>query len=94
MKLAISLTILCLLPRTVMAQTADCRTIPEAADRLACYDRTALSSPLEKPAMTKPATAQTTQKAAPDEQPAPLADLLAAENARLDAKIKSICRGC
>jgi hypothetical protein len=34
------------------------------------------------------------QKQASPDQATPLADMLAIENSRLDAKIKTICRGC
>ena len=68
-----------------IAQTADCRSVPKASDRLACYDRAASQPRANKPAAASPA---------PAAQPGQVTDLLAEENARLDAKIKNICRGC
>jgi hypothetical protein len=68
-----------------IAQTSECQSIPKASDRLACYDKAA--SPA---ARVKPSAAAT----APVAKSGQAGDLLAEENARLDAKIKNICRGC
>ena len=75
-----------------IAQTADCRSVPKASDRLACYDRAASQPRANKPAAASPAPAAASP--APAAQPGQVTDLLAEENARLDAKIKNICRGC
>ena len=71
-----------------IAQTSECSTVPKASDRLACYDR-ALPPSAAKP-VTKPKAAAI--KASPDQGRA--VDALAVENAKLDAKLKTICRGC
>jgi hypothetical protein len=76
---------LCVCCGPAIAQTADCQSIPKASDRLACYDRAAPPTGKVKPAATSPA---------PSTQSGQAADLLAGENARLDARIKNICRGC
>ncbi len=76
---------LCVFCGPAIAQTTECQSVPKASDRLACYDRA--MPPIGK---VKPAAASSTP-AMPQGTPA---DLLAAENARLDAKIKNICRGC
>lgn len=68
-----------------IAQTAECQSIPKASDRLACYDRAAPPIGRVKPAAASPTPSAPSGQAV---------DLLAAENARLDAKIKNICRGC
>ena len=83
MKAVALLVVLCTFCGPAIAQTSECQSIPKASDRLACYDKAA--SPA---ARVKPSAA-----------PAPMAasqpgDVLAEENARLDAKIKNICRGC
>jgi hypothetical protein len=70
------------------AQTSECSTVPKASDRLACYDRTMPPS-AAKP-VTKQKAAATT--ASPDQ--GTVVDALAVENAKLDAKLKKICRGC
>ncbi len=68
-----------------IAETAECQSIPKASDRLACYDKAAAPAGRVKPSAVAPAASA---------QPGQAADLLAEENARLDAKIKNICRGC
>ena len=85
MKTLFLTTLLCSLSGTAIAQTTECRSIPKASDRLACYDR--LSPPIsqqQKSVTAKPPTSEHGQ---------PI-DRLAVENSRLDAKIKNICRGC
>ncbi len=67
-----------------IAQT-ECQSVPKASDRLACYDRAAPPISRSKSAATSPASSPQRDQAV---------DPLAAENARLDAKIKNICRGC
>ncbi len=98
MKLAALLPMLCLLPGMAAAQTPECRTVPKATDRLACYDKAAPPTALKNSAATKAAAGASAgnpaQKQVPADQQAPLADILAVENNRLDAKIKNICRGC
>ena len=94
MKLIALLATLCTLSGVAVAQTTQCQSIPKASDRLACYDR---ASPPK--AVDKTAASKTT---ATDKAPAPKAstdqgtvvDMLAVENSKLDAKIKTICRGC
>ena len=65
-------------------------------DRLACYDKA--SPPY---AATTPKKAETARKkneksvnATEQREPAHVVDMLAAENKKLDAKLKTICRGC
>jgi hypothetical protein len=98
MRLAALLPMLFLLPGMAAAQTPECRTVPKATDRLACYDKAAPPRALENSAATKAAagarTGNPAQKQVPADQQAPLADILEVENSRLDAKIKNICRGC
>ena len=67
-----------------LAQT-QCQSIQKASDRLACYDKAA--PPTGK---SKPAAAAVTASPPPDQG----GDALSAENARLDARINNICRGC
>ncbi len=94
MRLAAALTALCLLPGIAVAQTPECRTIPKSADRLACYDKAALPAAQEaRPATGGGAVRPALKQAASDQQTS-LADMLEVENSRLDAKIKTICRGC
>ena len=85
MKLVALLVALCASCGPVLAQTTACQSIPKASDRLACYDKASPPTVKAKSAATP---------AAPSPQSGGVVDLLAAENARLDAKIKNICRGC
>jgi hypothetical protein len=85
MKSIALLVVLCAFCGPATAQTSECQSIPKASDRLACYDRA--MPPMNR---AKPAVASST----PSPQQGQPGDLLAAENARLDAKINNICRGC
>jgi hypothetical protein len=88
MKPVALLITLCALCGPAIAQTTECQSIPKASDRLACYDRLSPPKNMAKPvsASAKPSTPSTEQSQA--------GDMLANENARLDAKINNICRGC
>jgi hypothetical protein len=77
--------------QAAVAQTSECSTVPKASDRLACYDRAMPPTDGKKSAASR-ISGPPNQAATPSQ--APLADLLATENSRLDAKIKNICRGC
>jgi hypothetical protein len=81
------LVALCAFCTPAIAQTSECQSIPKASDRLACYDKA--MPPKNK---AKPATASS--PAAPAAKQGQPGDMLANENAQLDAKIKNICRGC
>jgi hypothetical protein len=85
MKSVALLVVLCAFCEPAIAQTTECQTIAKASDRLACYDKAAPPKGKVKPTAATPA---------PSAQSGQPADVLAAENARLDAKIKNICRGC
>jgi hypothetical protein len=88
MKHTALLVALCTISAISGAQAADCRSITNSTERLACYDKAASPQQTSSPALTaapKPTRA--------DQQP-PLGDVLAVENSKLDAKIKGICRGC
>jgi hypothetical protein len=74
--------------QAAVAQTSECSTVPKASDRLACYDRATPPSAAKPSALKKAAASNT-----PSDQGS-LVDGLAVENAKLDAKLKKICRGC
>jgi hypothetical protein len=78
------LAALCAVSQHAIAQTSTCQSILKAADRLACYDKAAPPAAADKRAAPKGLS---------DEQ-GQYVDRLAAENARVDAKLKNICRGC
>jgi len=99
---------LCMSFAVVSARATDqCQHIQKAGDLLACYNGAA---PLQTPvrpkrsetsiAKDKPAgseAAMTTDKAAaktPTDPKEKYVDVLAIENSKLGAKMKTICRGC
>ena len=84
MRFATLLIALFTIPAIAGAQAADCRSVANSTDRLACYDK-ATPPTAQRAAAPKPATT---------DQQAPVGDVLAAENSKLDARIKGICRGC
>jgi hypothetical protein len=82
----IALFVVCVFSGTASGQTSECQSIPKAKERLACYDKTSSPpTPLGNPAMSKTSTAPVQGQNV---------DPLAAENARTDAAVKNICRGC
>lgn len=65
-----------------LAAEPDCRTIESTGGRLACYDA-AFPPKVRKPATTGDDASQPAYN-----------DPLIAEDARIAAKLKNICRGC
>ena len=95
MRIIALLALLCTFCEVAQAQAPDCKSVPKASDRLACYDKAAPPKAVGKRAASK-------TSAAPDKEAAPataadqgqVVDMLAAENSKLDARLKTICRGC
>ncbi len=81
MKLFVMLVAICALSQPAVAQTGDCKSMSEAAARLACYDRAA------------PPAAATQPQRAPVSK-AEYVDTISAEDVRMNARLKNICRGC
>lgn len=86
MKFTALLLLLCLFSGGAIAQASECQSIQKAAARLACYDRASPPTMGAKPAESKTPVVQS--------PPGQFVDQLAAENNRLDEKLKTICRGC
>jgi hypothetical protein len=84
MRMLVLLTALCAVSELAVAQTSTCQLISNAVDRLACYDKATPPVSADKRAASK----------ALSDQQGQLVDRLAMENARVDAKLKNICRGC
>jgi hypothetical protein len=86
MKYVAALVALCALSQTAVAQTPECRAITDAPARLACYDKS--SAP--------PASAA--RRVAPVAKADPTGtkyvDPIGQEDARMNAQLKNICRGC
>ena len=80
------LVAICALSQTAIAQTPECKSMPDPGQRLACYDRAgppAASSAAAKP--RAPASKIDTEK---------YVDSISAEDALMNARLKNICRGC
>jgi hypothetical protein len=88
MKLLSTLVLTCALCQAAIAQTPDCKAIPDSAARLACYDKgtPAASSGAAKPVARTSATPKT--------DGAKYIDAISAEDAIMNERIKGICRGC
>jgi hypothetical protein len=86
MRSAALLVAFCVFCAPALAQTSECQSVAKPSNRLACYDKAMPPSSKVKPATSLPVSSAA--------QPGQMVDLLAAENARLDAKINNICRGC
>jgi hypothetical protein len=85
MKIITALALLCTLFGAPTALAGECQSIPKADARLACYDQASPPvAPPDKSALSR----------VPAQPPGPPVDRLSQENARLDAKINNICRGC
>jgi hypothetical protein len=89
MKFFALLAAFCALSQAAFAQASSCQLIAKASERLACYDKAA------PPGQAKASTtaAKTAAAKAPADQ-ATAVDMLAVENSKLDARLKTICRGC
>jgi hypothetical protein len=97
MRIIAILILLCTFSKVAGAQTVEqCPPSPRAGDLLGCYDRTApppargkRATPRVTTAPDKPAVSKT-----PTDPRAQADDMFADENKKLDAKVKTICRGC
>jgi hypothetical protein len=86
MRFLVILVAMCALSQSAIAQTPECKSITEAAARLACYDKgapPAASSAAAKP--LAPASKVDTAK---------YVDTISAEDAIMNARLRNICRGC
>jgi hypothetical protein len=82
MKTILAALALCASAQGTLAAGADCRSIPGTGERLACYDAANAAK------KDKPATVET------DASRSAYKDPLIEEDARTNAKLKNICRGC
>jgi hypothetical protein len=85
MKVVASLIAMLALSQAAVAQSQDCKSLSGSKQRLACYDRaTTPAKAVERPAASK----------TPNADPAKYVDTISAEDARMNAQLKNICRGC
>ena len=91
MKLFALLALLCTSSHVAFAYTADrSKLLHKASDRLACYDKA--PPPLAVGKSSKTVTDKLAASKIPEGRR--FADMLDAENSKLNAKLKTICRGC
>ena len=73
--------------QSALAQSPECRSIPDPGARLACYDRAA--PPVAATARSVVPAIRTSNPPAEG-----YVDSLSSEDARVNAQMKNICRGC
>ncbi len=85
MKVVALLIAICALSQPAIAETSDCKSISVPGKRLACYDKAATP-------------AKSTEQSAASEiskpGPSKYVDTISAEDVRMNAQLKNICRGC
>jgi hypothetical protein len=86
MRFLVMLVAMCALSQSAIAQTPECKSITEAAARLACYDKGA--PPAASAAAAKPRAPVSKLDTAK------YVDTIGAEDAIMNARLKNICRGC
>ena len=82
MRMALAVVTLCAFAQGAQAAGPDCSAIESTSARLACYDA-ALPPKVRKPAAVENDTSRAAYQ-----------DPFVAEDARMNAKLKNICRGC
>jgi hypothetical protein len=90
MRLFAVLLAACALSSPAIAQV-NCRGTPDVDGRLACHDNYA---PAEKSTMPKPSAPVPARASAAKTAPGSYIDEISAEDARMQAQLKNICRGC
>jgi hypothetical protein len=95
MRLVAALVAICALCQTASAQTPDCKAIPDAATRLACYDRVAPPAmPADKSAAAKTTGPVSARASVSKIDSGKYVDTIGAEDALMNARLKNICKGC
>lgn len=90
MRLLFSLGVLCGLCQAALAQgSEECRSIPDRAARLACYDRETPPSTSRAPAMRSPRTAPTSRVDSAKDMGS-----VGGDDEVVNARMNGICRGC
>ncbi|WP_213737350.1 hypothetical protein [Bradyrhizobium sp. dw_411] len=89
MKIFAVLVAVCALSSPALAQ--NCRGTPDVDGRLACHDNYA---PAEKSTLPKPSSPAPARASAGKPDPNAYIDEISAEDARMQAQLKNICRGC
>ena len=95
MRLVAVLGAICALTQAAAAEIGDCSAIADAAAKLACYNNEAPPA-AKKPAPPRmaPRSPATARPAASTTESTKYIDKIGDEDAVVDAKMRSICRGC
>jgi hypothetical protein len=90
MRLIAALGAICALTQAASAEIGDCSAIADPAAKLACYNNetptAARSAPARRPSVARPPAAATDSLKGIDRP--------SDEDAAVDAKMRSLCRGC
>jgi len=88
------LFLLSTLSNVAIAQASECQSISKASERKACLDKAppAWVAEHSKQPGSRTSDQATSESNTPSQRT--LADVLAEENSKLNAKIKNLCRGC
>ena len=89
MRLFAVLAAVCALSSSAAAQTPNCNASPDVDGRLACSD-----APVDKPAAAKRAAPTLPRDPVAKADTGTYIDEISAEDARMKAQLKNICRGC
>jgi hypothetical protein len=92
MRLLALLVAIAALSQPATAQTPNCKTIPQPAARLACYDKAAAASASAEKSATAKATVTAPTK--PPVTTDKYVDSIDTEEAVVNEHLKNICRGC
>jgi hypothetical protein len=85
MKVVAPLVAMLVLSQAAVAQSQDCKSLSGPKQRLACYDRAATPAK---------AVERSTASKTPNADPSKYVDTISAEDTRMNAQLKNICRGC
>jgi hypothetical protein len=97
MKFLAAMSAICALSGTAFAQTQDCKTLTDPAARLTCYDKVnppiaTYPIPLPKPSHAIPLTRPDGTTGSADVSESGVSE--SGDDAMVNAKMNSICRGC
>jgi hypothetical protein len=95
MRLVAVLGAICALTQTASAEIGDCSAIADAAAKLACYNNEAPPAAKKPvPPRMAPRSPTAARPAASTTESTKYIDKIGDEDAVVDAKMRSICRGC
>jgi hypothetical protein len=95
MRLVAVLGAICALTQAASAEIGDCSAIADAAAKLACYNNEAPPAAKKPvPPRMAPRSPATARPAASTTESTKYIDKIGDEDAVVDAKMRSICRGC